>query len=129
MHRDFLNPHHIPLHPPLLIHLPRLQLGQRRQPLLPNDPAENRILPVQMRRRSVRDEELTPVRPRPFIRHRHDPAHVMSQGRTDLVLEIGAPYRGTGFRGGGCGGAGLDDEGWEGAVERGGVVVAGSTEG
>ena len=53
----------------------------------------------------------------------------MAQGRADLVFEVGAPDRGADFRGGGGRGAGLDHEGWQGAVEGGGGVGVGGAEG
>ena len=54
---------------------------------------------------------------------------MMSQRRTYLVFEIRAPDRGAYFWGGGCGGAGLDHEGWDGAVEGGRIVETRGAEG
>lgn len=131
MHRNPLNPHPLPFpnKPPLPIHLPLLQPPQRLHPLLPNHPPKHRILPIQMRRGPIRDEELAPVRVGPFVRHGHDPARVVAQRGADLVFEVGAPDRGAGFRGGAGGGAGLDHEGGEGAVDGGVGVGVGGAEG
>ena len=129
MHRNLLNPHYLTLHPPFFIHLLRFQLLQRRQSSITNHPAKHRVLPIQMRRRSIRYEELTTIRIRPPIRHRHYPARIMSQRRTNLVFEFCAPDRGAYFGGGGCGGAGLDHEGWKGAVEGRRIVETGGAEG
>lgn len=129
MHRNPLNPHPLPHHPPLPIHLLRLQPPQRLHPFLPNHPPKNRILPIQMRRRPIQNEELAAVRVGPFVRHGHDSTRVVAQGRADLVFEVGAPDRGAGFRGGGGGGAALDHEGGEGAMEGGQGVGVGGAEG
>lgn len=129
MHRDFLYPHRLSLHPPFLIDFPRFQFPQRRQPIITNYPAKHRILPIQMWRLSVGDEELTPVRIRPLIRHRHYSARIVSQRRADLIFEICAPDRGADFRGGGCWGAGLHHEGWKGSVEGRAIIGARGTEG
>ena len=77
MYCDFLYPHRLSLHPPFLIHFSRLQFPQRRQPVIANHPAKHRILPIQMRRLSVGDEELTTVRIWPLIRHRHYSARIV----------------------------------------------------
>lgn len=54
---------------------------------------------------------------------------MVPQGGADLVLEVGAPDGGAGFWGGVGGGAGLDHEGGDGAVEGGEVVGGGGAEG
>lgn len=100
--------------PPLPIDLHLLQPPQRRiRPL--NDPPKNRILPIQMRRRAVRDEELTPVGARPAIGHADGAARVVAQSGADLVVEGRVPDGGAAFAGAG-GVTGLDHEAWDGAV-------------
>lgn len=92
--RMYSNPLNLdPLHRPILpIDLHRLQFIQRRiHPL--NDPPEHRILPIQMRRAPIRDEELTPIRAGPPIRHAYDPARIMAQRGPNLVLEVRVPDR------------------------------------
>ena len=129
MHCNLLNPHHLTLHPPFLIHLLRFQLLQRRKSTISKHPAKHRIFPIQMGRRSIRNEELATICIRPLICHRHYPAHIMSQRRTNFVFKFCAPDRGAYFWGSGCGGAGLDHESWKGAVKGGRIVKTGGAEG
>lgn len=74
-------------------------------------------------------EELTPVRRRALIRHAHRASRIVSQRRANLVIESAAPDGG-GCLGFGVGrrGAGLEDEGWDDAVERRVCVCAGRAE-
>ena len=90
LHHDFL------LRPALGIHLDGFQLSQHL--VAANDPAEYRVLAVQMRRRRKADEELAAVRQRAFVRHAHDAARVVPQARPDLVFESLLPDRGGRFR-------------------------------
>jgi len=53
----------------------------------------------------------------------------MPQGRPDLVFKVGAPDGGAGFGRRRGGGAGLDHEAGDGAVEGGGIVEAGGAKG
>ena len=129
MHRNPLNPHCVSLHPSFFIHLLRFQSMQRRHPFITNHPAEYRVLPIQMRRRSIRDEELTPIRIWAFIRHGNYPTRIVSQRRANLIFEIGAPDWGADFRRSWCGRASLDHEARDGAVERRGIVGGGGAEG
>lgn len=126
MNRNPPNNHPLPRSRlPIDLHL--LQPPQRRlRPL--NNPPENRILPIQMRRCAVRDEELTPVGAGPAIGHADGAARVVAQRGADLVVEGGVPDRGAAFAGAGWV-AGLDHEAWDGAVEGGGGVVGGGAEG
>lgn len=105
-----------PLHRPILpIDLHGLQSIQRGiHPL--NDPPKHRILPIQMRRAPIRDEELTPIRARAPIRHADYAARIMAQRSPDLVLEVCVPDRGPAFAFAAwvpC----LDHEAWDRAVE------------
>lgn len=111
------------LGPMFPIDLQRLQLRQRRIAPL-NHATKDGILPVQMRRRRVRDEELTPVRPRAAVRHADDAAPVVPQAGPDFVLELALPDRRAAFAFAGRV-ARLHDEAGDGPVDERVVVVAG----
>ena len=69
------------------------------------------------------DEELTPVRVLPAVRHAQDPSTCMLQCRIDLVVELFA-VNGRAAAPGAGGVAGLQHEVWDYAVEDDGIVVA-----
>jgi hypothetical protein len=127
--------HRLDLHllqrPTLLIHPNLLHLIQHLLALqhLP----KHRILPIQMRGRGKRNEELAPVRIRPFVRHADYAARIVAQRRAYFVFKelVRCVVDGCGGFGFGvrCGAASLDHEVWDEAVEGGGVVEGGGAEG
>lgn len=119
MDSNLLDPHTL-LWPTLLVHLERLDLGQRRQAVVSYDLAKHGVQPVQMRRLVEEDEELRSVRAGPLIRHRDHASPRVLQRRPDLVLECAAPdgLATFGVFGGWvCWGAGLHHEAGDEAVE------------
>lgn len=115
IHGPILRPRLHPTHP---LHNP--------QPTL--HPPENRMLPIQPRRRSQRNEELTPICVLPAIRHAQYAPPGMLQSRVDLIFELfavdgSATAASTGRI------AGLQNEVWDHAVEDDVVVVAALGEG
>ena len=110
IHRPILRPR---LHKPHPLHNP--------QPAL--HPPENRMLPIQPRRRRQRNEKLTPVRILPAVRHTQDARTGMLQSRIYLVFEFFA-VDGSAAAAGAGRVAGLEHEVWDYAVEDDVVVVA-----
>lgn len=131
MHRHALDAH--ALHGAiLLVHGGGVHPGQDGEGLVANDPAEDGVEPVQVRRLVERDEELRAVGPGTLVGHAEHAALGVAQRGTDLVVEGAAPdglaALGVVRRGGG-GRARLDHELGDEAVEGRGVVVAGCAEG
>lgn len=115
IHRPILRPR---LNKPHPLHDP--------QPTLHS--SENRVLPIQPRRRRQRDEELTPVGILPTIRHTQNARPGMLQSRIDLIFELlavdgSATAAGTGRI------AGLQHEIWDYTMEDNVIVVAALSEG
>lgn len=81
--------------------------------------------PLQLRRRSQREEELAPVAVFPFIRHSQQPSPVEFKSRVDLILERLAVVE-CGFASSSCACwvAALDDEVFDEPVEDSVGVVA-----
>jgi hypothetical protein len=127
MYRDAFNPD-LQFRAILLIHLDVLHLPQCLQTLIAEHMSKHGILAVQMGCGGEGDEELRGICAGPFIRHADDPARVVPQGWSDLVLEWLAPYRDSAF-GSRRRRAGLDHEGWDETVEEGAIIVAGGAEG
>ena len=110
IHRPILRPR---LHKPHPLHNP--------QPTL--HPPKNSMLPIEPRRRRQCDEELTPVRVLPAVRHAQDPSPCMLQCRIDLIVELFAVNgRAAATSAGWI--AGLQHKVWDHAVEDDGIVVA-----
>ena len=91
-------------------------------------PPKNCMLSIQPGRWGQSNEELTPVRVLPTVRHAQDPRPGMLQSRIDLIFELfsvdgSAAAAGTGRV------AGLEHEVWDYAVEDDVVVVAALGEG
>lgn len=115
IHRPIFRPR---LHKPHSLHNPEPTLH----------PPKNSMLPIQPRRWRQRDEELTPIRVLPAVRHAQDPSTCMLQCRIDLIVELFAVNgRATAPSAGGI--AGLQHEVWNYAVEDDGVVVTALGEG
>lgn len=127
MHTHPLNPPPRRNRPPLPINLQRLQPPQRNPPFIPNNPPKHCIQAIQMRRLIQRHEKLRPIRARSFIRHAHRAPLTVFQARPNLILECFVPdgFSALGIVGRGMsGGAGLDYEVGDEAVEGGVCVVA-----
>lgn len=86
MDRHRLDPH-ILLRPVLLIHGDLLDLSQRLQARVAQNLAEHSVQPVQVRRRSKRDEELAAVRVGTLVCHADHAALVVSQPWADFIFE------------------------------------------
>ena len=86
------------------------------------------MLPIQPRRRRQSNEELTPVRILPTIRHTQDPRPRMLQARINLVFKF-FTVDGGATTAGASGVAGLQHEIWDYAVEDDVVIVAALGEG
>jgi hypothetical protein len=130
MYRDLGNLHAL-RRSRLLVHGNLLQLIQHILPL--QNLPKYRILPIEMRRGREGDEELAAITVHALVRHADDAAGVVSQRWPDLILKqlVRRVVDGGGSLGlwVGCGGAGLDDEVWDEAVEGAGVVESGGAEG
>lgn len=117
----------------LLVHLDRLHLRQRREPVVANHPAKYGVEAVEVRRAVEQDKELGSVGARALVGHGHDAAVGVPQSRAYLVGEDAAPDGPSalgviGGRGHGRS-AGLDHELRDEAVKGRLVVVAGRAEG
>lgn len=82
------------------------------------------MLPVQMRRRRQRDEELTPIRTWPTVGHREDALLGVTERVVEFIFELAAED-GLAAAAGAGGVAALDHEVGDDAVEDDVVVFAG----
>lgn len=115
----------------LLVDVNGLHPGQCNQAVVADEPAEDGVHAIEMGRLVERDEELRAVRAGPFIGHGDHAAGAVAKGGSDLVVECAAPDRLAALgvlRGRMGGGAGLDHEARDEAVEGRLVVVARGTE-
>jgi hypothetical protein len=71
--------------PILLVHLDLFHVVQYLEPL--DHFAEDGVLPVEVRRRGKRDEELAPIGVRALVGHADYASSMMPQGRTNLVFK------------------------------------------